>query len=299
VAPAATPPLSESLTGMARAEYAAARILYDDGDFQGALTKLKSAHEMSKDPRLLWNMAACEKNLRHYALALGLVERYLSEGGALVSTDDRAAADAFVETIRGFVADLTLEVNEPGAEITIDGQPVGTSPLAGPVKVDMGVHEIRVKKAGFVDFALSQDLPGGRAVGVTATLTVERHEGKLRIVAGPQDAIQVDGKTVGTGLWEGVMPSGTHTVYVSAKGKLSYRTDVVVKDNDVSTVHVNLQSEAKPMVVVQKEGVPAWIWITGGVLAAGAGVGAYFLLRPDDEAEYRAPQQGTWGAIDL
>jgi len=216
---------------MARAEYAAARILYDDGDFQGALTKLKSAFETSKDPRLLWNMAACEKNLRHYALSLGLVERYVGEGGALVSSEDRAAAEAFVETIRGFVADLTIDVNEPGAEITIDGQAVGTAPLPGPVKVDMGVHEIRVKKIGYVDFALSQDLPGGRAVGITATLVQERHEGKLRVVAGPQDAIQVDGKTVGTGLWEGVMPSGTHTVYVSAKGKLPYRTDVVVKDN--------------------------------------------------------------------
>ena len=85
-APAAAPaPLSESLSGMARAEYAAARILYEDGDYQGALQKLRSAYDSSKDARLLWNMAACEKNLRHYALALGLVERYVSDGGALVT----------------------------------------------------------------------------------------------------------------------------------------------------------------------------------------------------------------------
>jgi len=36
---------------MAKAEYAAARILYDDGDFAGALEKLRSAYDLSKDPR--------------------------------------------------------------------------------------------------------------------------------------------------------------------------------------------------------------------------------------------------------
>jgi hypothetical protein len=298
-APSASAPLSESLTGMARADYAAARILYEDGDYQGALQKLKNAFDASKDARLLWNMAACEKNLRHYALALGLVERYVSDGGALVSESDRAEAAAFVDTIRGFVTDLTVTVNEPGASISIDEQAVGTSPLPGPLKVDMGVHKVRVQKAGFVDFVLSQDLPGGRTFGITAQLVVDRHEGRLRIVAGPSDAIQIDGKVVGTGLWEGTMPSGTHTVYVVAKGKRPYQTDVVVKDNDVNAVHVTLQNESTSTVVVQKEGVPAWMWITGGVLAAGAGVGAYFLLKPDEGREYSAPREGTWGAIEL
>src|SRR5882724_2041987 len=59
---ASPPSLSEALTGAAKADYDAARILYDDGDFRGAFQKLKSSYEQSKDARLLWNMAACEKN---------------------------------------------------------------------------------------------------------------------------------------------------------------------------------------------------------------------------------------------
>src|SRR5882724_2714841 len=72
-APAAPPappgprPLSESLTGGAKSDYEAARLLYGDGDHAGALVKFQSAFDQSKEPRLLWNMAACEKNLRHYA----------------------------------------------------------------------------------------------------------------------------------------------------------------------------------------------------------------------------------------
>src|SRR5438045_6826203 len=76
----ATATLSDSLKGIAKADYAAAKILYEDGDFQSALLKLKSSYEASKDARLLWNMAACEKNLRHYAEVARLVDRYLAEG---------------------------------------------------------------------------------------------------------------------------------------------------------------------------------------------------------------------------
>src|SRR4051812_1715450 len=57
-APAATQPsLSATLTGMARAEYEAAKSLYQDGDFTNAIVKYQHAYELSKDPRLLWNVA--------------------------------------------------------------------------------------------------------------------------------------------------------------------------------------------------------------------------------------------------
>src|SRR6187399_1311780 len=67
-APAADEPrsLSDVLTGEAKTHYDIARILYRDGDHAGALAKFRRAYEISHDVRLLWNMAACEKNLRHY-----------------------------------------------------------------------------------------------------------------------------------------------------------------------------------------------------------------------------------------
>src|SRR6478735_3963996 len=100
-APAATPAagqsaeppsLSDSLVGLAKKEYSAARILYQDGDYVGALLKLKSAHYISHDPRLLWDMAACEKNMRHYAAVMRLVEEYLAAETDVVTAQDRAHA---------------------------------------------------------------------------------------------------------------------------------------------------------------------------------------------------------------
>jgi hypothetical protein len=294
-APAA--PLAESLTGMARADYAAARILYEDGDYQGALQKLQGAYDASRDPRLLWNMAACEKNLRRYAEVMRLIDRYLAEGGSLVGPEDRAAALELLETMRGFVTELVVNVSEPEAAIHVDDVQIATSPMQAPVRVDMGQRRIRVTKPGFQEFTFTQALPGGSALQITANLVADRHEGRLRILAKTGDVIRVDGKVVGTGVWEGTLPSGTHAVEVSHEGMRTHATEVVVKDNDTNTLHVALQEEQKP-IVMERGGIPAWAWIAGGALVVGAGVGAYFLMRPGDE-QFQSPSSGSWGVIEL
>jgi hypothetical protein len=281
---------------MAKAEYAAARILYDDGDFAGALEKLRSAYDLSKDPRLLWNMAACQKNLRHYAEVVRLVERYLSEGRGYVSDSDRSDATSLLDTVKEFISRVDVKSNEPGATVFIDDVSMGTTPLSASLPVDMGSHKVRVSKPGFTDFAATVELPGGRPFSIAADLVVEHHEGKLRVVAAPRDVVQIDGKVVGTGLWEGVLPSGTHSVYVTAQDKIAHQTEVVITDNQVSSLHVALEN--RPTQGVDRSGVPAWVWIAGGVLVAGGGVGAYFLLKPHD-AGYQSPNEGNWGAISL
>jgi hypothetical protein len=292
----ATASLADSLTGTAKADYTAARILYDDGDFRGALQKLKIAYDTSKDPRLLWDMAACEKNLRHYAEVLRLVDRYLTEGGTAVTERDRAEATELASTVRSFVTDLTVEADQPGATVLFDERPLGTTPLPGPVRVDMGQHKIRITKTGFVDFTASPELVGGQSFHLSAALVTERHEGRLRILADPADVITVDQHTVGTGLWEGKVSSGTHAVYVAAKGKRSHSTDVVVQDGNTSTLHVSLDDEPKN-VALEKGGIPTWVWVAGGAALVAGGVGAYFALKPDNGTRYQAASQGSWGMI--
>ena len=289
-------PLGESLQGAARADYAGARILYEDGDYAGAYTKLESAYVASKDPRLLWNMAACEKALRHYANVMNLLERYLTEGGALIGEDERQATRELVETVREFVNELRLDVQPAGVDVYVDGARVATSPLAGPLRVDMGRRKLRFQKAGLVPQETEMDLAGGKSAELKVLLQVETHEGTLRIVSDPSAVISVDGHVVGTAQWVGKLASGPHTVHVSAEGKQPYKTDVVVKDGDTSSLHVNLIEEQGPPGLKAESSGPLW-WIVGGIALAGAGVGGYFLLNSGDGPP--APGQGTLGGVDL
>ncbi len=288
-------PLAETLTGNAKAEYEAGRLLYSDGDYAGASLKFQRAYDESKDPRLLWNMAAAEKNLRHYSKVVELVERYVAEGGSRLKPEDIAEADALLATVRAFISTVTLDVQPEGAAVFVDDVQVGVSPLAKPVLIDMGEHRIRVSKEGFTDFTATQSLQGGAPFSLMVALQAVVHQGRLRIVASPGETISVDGKQVGTGEWEGVLPSGIHNVTVSAAGKRNYQSDVAIQDNQTQSVRVTLESAA-PAAAAQDKGSMTWLWIAGGaVLATGLGVGAYFVFKPEDEE----PVPGSLGTVEL
>jgi hypothetical protein len=293
-APAAAVPLAEALTGEAKANYDAGRLLYGDGDYAGAELKFGRAYELSQDPRLLWNMLVAEKNLRHYAHVEELIRLYLERGGSTLSESDRSDAQALLEAIAPFIASVTLTVSQPEASVFVDDVQVGQSPLAKPLRVDMGPRKFRVAKAGFEDFTLTQTFTGGVATAVEANLVPAVHEGRLRISAAPGDTIRVDTKLVGLGEWEGKLPSGVHAVEVTADGKEPWRADSMVTDHQLTTVLVSLQDKPKATAAV-----PTWLWIAGGsLLAAGLGTGAYFLFRPEDKGS-PAPLPGSLGTVEL
>jgi hypothetical protein len=284
--------LAESLKGMARAEYEAGKILYADGDYAGAAIKFERAYEEAKDPRLLWNIAVAEKSRRRYARVYTLVERYLAEAGPSLSESDRADAQSLLETVRGFIGEVTLAIQPAGAEVLVDSQAVGVSPLPTPLRLEMGEREIRVRKPGYAEFVRKENVQGGASTRVEVQLAAEVHEGRLRIVAGRGDEIRVDGRVVGFGEWEGKLSSGIHSVQVSAPNKRTYQSDAGVSDNQLSTLRVTL--EAPPAFVREQSGLGPWPWVIGGVALAGLGLGAYFLLRPDDEG----PSPPLDGSLD-
>jgi hypothetical protein len=238
--PAGPVPLAQSLSGQAKADYDAARLLYADGDFAGALVKFSSAYDQSHDPRLLWNMGACEKNLRHYAKVLTLVRRYQAEGGALLTEQDHQEARTLASTVEAFTAQLKLTVNEPGASVFIDDESIGVTPLPAPVIVDIGTRRLKVEKAGFVTYQQQVSIGGSREVPLDVQLAKQVHEGKLTVKTEPGASITIDGKPVGSGSWSGSLGSGGHALAVKAPGTLPYQSEVVIQDGETRVVDVAL-----------------------------------------------------------
>jgi hypothetical protein len=289
-APPAPPPLSASLTGMAKAEFEAARILYRDNDFANAIVKYQHAYELSSDPRLLWNIAACEKNLRHYTRALTAIERYQREGGASLTEQDRKDAKDVQSVLLTLISSMKLLVSEPEAEVFVDDEKVGTAPLAAPVRIDVGKRTIRVHKPGFKDFEETRQVEGGTEFTLTARLVKEVHQGQVIIEAGAKDLIALDGKVVAQGRWEGALGSGGHSLRVTAPGMATFQTELLVEDNKTRRIPVNLNPLPR-----SGEGA-TWAWIAGGAaLVAGAVIGGVILSRPSDQPAVN----GTIGSISL
>lgn len=288
-------PLAETLAPDAKADYDAGKLLFGDGDMNGALVKFQSAYDKSKDPRLLWNMAACLKNLRKYARVLRLLDQYIAEGTTVTTEQDRADAVELRKNIESFTVNLTLKVNVPGAQIFVDDEPMGISPLEKAVIVDIGQRTLRLTKSGYKEVRRVESVGGSRDLTVNLVMEEEVHQGHLVVSAGDKDSIHLDGRVVAVGRYRGTLPSGGHMLRVTAKGMRSFQTEVMIQDERTRTIDVTLEP-----IPATGGGVPGWLWVTGGLaLAAGASVGGYFLLKPEDKVG--SPIRGTMdpGTVQL
>jgi len=286
-------PLAETLSGPARDAYFSAGLLFHNGDFAGAIAKFQQAYDLSKEPRLLFDMALAEKNRHSYARMQKLLERYEGEASATMSAKEKAIVDRAVAAIHNLVATVRLDVSEAGATVSIDGEPAGTTPLAEPLLVDLGKHMLSAQKTGFESTSKTIDVQGGAAVTVELVLAPEKHWGQLRVVGGAESTIVIDEKTIAKGQFDRQVSTGTHNVRVTAVGKLPYESNVDVRDHEIRTLEVTLRPGN-----TGHGGRPMWPWIVGGtVLVAGGAAAAYFLLQPHDTTSPIGP--GSLGRITL
>jgi hypothetical protein len=275
---AAPTSLAESLRGEAKSAYESGRLLFEDGDSRGALAKFSHAYDLSREPRLLWNMAACEKELRHYARAATLIGRYLREGAGSIPADLRQDALDTQRALRAFYVELKLSGAPPGSTVLVDGVKVGQIPLAEPLLVDLGTRSVRVERPGFEASETSLEVAGGGELTLDVKLKASPVGSAARLSiasSGEHDRVVLDGKLVGWQRWEGMVAVGEHIVRVSAAHKKPYEAHVQLLAGSTRSLQITLEDEGHASKL--------WLWVAGGVaVAAGAAVGGYFLFKPQE-----------------
>lgn len=249
------PSLAQSLTGAAKDAFTSAGLLLNNDDYAGALEKYQQAYELSKEPRLLLNMAICARSLKAYARMQSLLLRYEREAGASMSEPEKQQADAALAAIRNLVGTLRVTVSESGATVTLDGQAVGTTPLEAPLVVDLGSHAFHVEKPGFTPFEQNLTIDGGNETPVTVTLKAIRHVAQLVVVADDGATVAVDGEIPAKGRFDAQITPGVHEVRVTESGKNAFRSEVDSRDGETRTLQVTLEDV--------KHSSPVWPWIVG------------------------------------
>src|SRR5207245_1949529 len=100
------------------------------------------------DPRLLWNVAVCEKQLRHYAKTIPLLEKFLELAAPLITAEERRTATEFSAALRKLVGEVTLECSQSDALLFIDEERIADA-CQKPFLLDAGDHHVRANKTGY------------------------------------------------------------------------------------------------------------------------------------------------------
>jgi tetratricopeptide (TPR) repeat protein len=147
-APAATAP-TEAAIREASDHYEAGLALYADGEFKRAAIEFDRAYELVPNYRALYNIGQVRIQLHDYARAFKALQSYLKEGGSKIDADRHKSVTDDLEMLATRTATLSVDCNEAGAEILVDGELAGTTPLPEPLLLDTGDHRITVRKDGF------------------------------------------------------------------------------------------------------------------------------------------------------
>jgi hypothetical protein len=165
----------------------------------------------------------------------------------------------------------------PSATILVDGRDVGPAPFKGELAADR--HTIEARAPGYVTVGQTVDVQYKQPMSIVLTLSPERHEARLRVLAPEGAEISVDERAVGTGLWDGVVSStGGHQLVVRKPGFQTYSTEVFVADDQVREVNVPLNREVGTSWVAW--GVGSLLVVTGGIVAG------YFVFKPTEASPF-------------
>src|SRR5687768_12832769 len=161
---------SESQKAEASAHFTSGVALYQEQAFRAALVEFERAYEIAPDHRLLYNIAQTKYRLQDYLGAAQSYEAYLAQGGSEVAPERRAQVEEALHALRDRVGRIGISVNRDGAEVYVDDQKVGVSPIPQAILANVGRHRVMVRAPDGSSDTKVIDVPGNDVVDVRLTL---------------------------------------------------------------------------------------------------------------------------------
>jgi hypothetical protein len=146
-------------------------LLAQQGSLEAAISEFKRAYALSPHPSVLYNLGQAYAASGRAVEAVQTLRKYLEQADVKLDTERRAQAAAIIDYQGQRIGTLTLDVEPAGAELMLDGEPLGTAPLNGPLLVSAGTHGLTVAHAGYTPRSVRVEV-----VGKTSTATQVRLE---------------------------------------------------------------------------------------------------------------------------
>jgi hypothetical protein len=166
------PPSAEAQAEAAR-RFEHAVKLYGDAEYALALAEFERVYELVPDYRVLYNIGQVNMQVGRYARALRTLEEYLKRGGDQVPAERAQQVKVDLESLAARVARIDVRVDQPGADVLVDGVSLGVTPIAEPLVVDVGDRRLQVRLGGYRTWEQTLRLAGGDRRDLTLVLERE------------------------------------------------------------------------------------------------------------------------------
>jgi hypothetical protein len=143
--------------------------LFKEAKFSEALAEFMRAYEIAPHPLVLYNIAACHRELSHYGDAVQYYERFLAEGKGQVPAARLTAAQTELDSILARIARVTVTVSPDGAQVTVDGNPIPALQKM-PLIMPPGEHKLAATATGHKGVERTVKVASGDELAVELTL---------------------------------------------------------------------------------------------------------------------------------
>ena len=179
------------------------------------------------------------------------------------------------------MANITVKSRSAGADVFVDGKPLGKTPLATSITVAAGHHVVELRRAGYVATRRELDVGPGALGELSVDLAVNaaalQTEGAA-LVLDPSESpvdLTVDGERIG--LYTALLriPRGPHHLSLSSPGFLPLERDVVLEATQNNVVRVVFEPTPETRRNYKSTAMMhrtwGWVSIVGGAAIAGGG----------------------------
>lgn len=116
-------------------------------DAAGAIDPLARAYNLTANPRFLLPLGLAYAEAERPLDALDAMGRYLKDAPAVPDAKRKEIGTRFAVMLDQVAAVVTVEASRQNAPVKVDGRPVGMTPLAAPLRLMPGKHEILMQPA--------------------------------------------------------------------------------------------------------------------------------------------------------
>lgn len=182
-------------------------------DWPKAAAEFEAANKAAPSADALDGLANAHYQQKQDPEAYAAYDEWVKTYGAK-NPGKKAAAEARMKEIAARTGLLAIESAEPGATITIDDKPMGTTPLPAPLRLPTGPHRVRIAKDGFLPFDQAPNVAAGATSTLQVTLAPQSSKGRISVreKSGKPIRVLLDGVDMGEAPWTGEVDPGAHDV---------------------------------------------------------------------------------------